>query len=623
MDLLKPYSLILLLFLIPPLVLLYILKLKLRKYVISSNLLWEQVMQDIKANTPFQRLRKNILLPLQIIFLVLTVLAVARPYFTGWEFSGNNNILIIDNSASMKARDKGQSRLQKARNSALEVISSFSDENKAAIITAGNPPRIVSGFSSDKDKLRDTILDIKPLDTTTDIKGAMGLASSLVGENQEVNIFIYSDNKAGISDKTISDNINLNFISFGNPDAQNVGIVSMALDHSHYYPSTSQIFIALQNFTDLKKENLILELYHDDELIYIQELNLSPQERRSLVIEDIVYNKGVIKARIDSNDDLILDNQAYYVIDNPEVIEVALVSRVNPFLEAAIKTSDLPINFTKIKPELYSTNRLSKNYDLVIFDSYVPSEIPDKHTIIVNPRRNLPFGEFVSASQSPKIINWDRFHPVMRFLDLSSLRTAENYNYTMPSWMMPLLESDTGVMIWAGRQSDRRVAVLTFPIYPVTSSDFSMLPDFPIFTANLIRWAVYGETSPSSTLKTGDLAEISLPEKHENQTIKVNKPDGSSVYIKPENNKLLFGETYTAGVYEFEGESFTKKVSVNLLDPAESDIRAKERVTTEQSQLASSTEKIAVRQEIWFFLILIALLILTVEWWLYHRRIMI
>ena len=72
MSFLKPTSLYLL-FLIPLLLLLYALKLRRKTYTVSSSLLWEHAIEDMKANTPFQRLRKNLLTPLQIIFLTLAI----------------------------------------------------------------------------------------------------------------------------------------------------------------------------------------------------------------------------------------------------------------------------------------------------------------------------------------------------------------------------------------------------------------------------------------------------------------------------------------------------------------------------------------------------------------------
>src|ERR1051326_9259032 len=88
MHFFSPLSLLWLAPLAGLIVLMYILKLRRRDVVVSSTFLWRQVIRDVQANAPFQRLRKNLLLFLQLLAALLLVLALTRPFWRGKGIGG-------------------------------------------------------------------------------------------------------------------------------------------------------------------------------------------------------------------------------------------------------------------------------------------------------------------------------------------------------------------------------------------------------------------------------------------------------------------------------------------------------------------------------------------------------
>jgi hypothetical protein len=68
------------------------------------------MVRDLEANAPWQRLRRNLLLFIQLLFLSALILALARPYIWSEDFSGHTLILIVDTSASMAASDVAPNR---------------------------------------------------------------------------------------------------------------------------------------------------------------------------------------------------------------------------------------------------------------------------------------------------------------------------------------------------------------------------------------------------------------------------------------------------------------------------------------------------------------------------------
>src|SRR5215469_8287927 len=62
-----------------PIVLLYLLRKKRQRLIVPSTLLWRRAIEEIEATVPFKRLRRNLLLLLQLLVLAAIVLALARP----------------------------------------------------------------------------------------------------------------------------------------------------------------------------------------------------------------------------------------------------------------------------------------------------------------------------------------------------------------------------------------------------------------------------------------------------------------------------------------------------------------------------------------------------------------
>ena len=607
-------NLLYLLLLVPLLIILYILRLNRKLYDVPSSILWDKDVEDLKANTPFQRLRGNLLLPLQLLVLVLIIFALSRPFLKGTLATAGNVILLIDTSASMKATDIGESRFASLRTVSTNLINGFEDGTRITLVESGISPKIILGPTSNKSQLLKILNHITPSDTPANINNAISFASSLSDDMGQTEVIIMSDD-VGYS----RDDLPIRFISFGTEDAKNVGIINFDVLDNNSSVSAKQVFVSIKNF-GIIKQSFGVNLYHNNILIDVRSITLNPEEQRPVIFDNIPYKKGILSVSIDLSDDLLVDNNAYYVLQDTSKIKIMLVSEGNTFIEKAIGTSSTDVDLTEKKPNDYNG---SENNDIVIFDEFLPDNMPNCGVILVNPNGNLPFAKLLSKEQNPTIINWDKSHQLARFLDLTGLRINSISKYDMPSWMKPLVDSDVASVFWYGESDVRRIMVIPFSLDIDSGSNFVLLPAFPIFISNAISW-LSDIDFLSQPYKTGDLINIPISDTaSENQMVRIKKPDNSEISVKLRDGRLIFDDTDLVGIYQFKGDDFQKQFAVNLLDETESDIKLFGGIGTSNGEIKNDSLAIVGRRDLWVLFAFLALMILAIEWWVYHRRVLV
>src|ERR1700678_1453022 len=125
-----------------PVVIFYILKIRLKRVPVSTVLFWQQIFDEKKPRSIWQRLRHLVSLVVQLALLGLLVAALAEPFFPWEALSGRSVILVLDNSASMNATDVSPTRLARAKEEAHRVIGGLRFRDEMAIVLAGAPPRV-------------------------------------------------------------------------------------------------------------------------------------------------------------------------------------------------------------------------------------------------------------------------------------------------------------------------------------------------------------------------------------------------------------------------------------------------------------------------------------------------
>src|SRR3984893_15521355 len=128
---------------LPIVVIFYLLKVRRHDEEISSTFLWNDLIRDLAAHEPLQRLKTSLLLLLQLVALALITFAVARPYSEQPGQKPVQAILLLDGSASMQAKDVPPSRFAKAVEAARGTLAGLPDNSMATAILVGAHPQVL------------------------------------------------------------------------------------------------------------------------------------------------------------------------------------------------------------------------------------------------------------------------------------------------------------------------------------------------------------------------------------------------------------------------------------------------------------------------------------------------
>ena len=631
MHFLNPSAFYLLAF-IPVVVLLHFLKLRRQRHVVPSVTLWLEAIEDMKANVPFQRLRNSLLLPLQILFLLVVVGGVARPALRQLGGLSEQSILVIDTSASMGATDLGETRLDVAKAEALKLINQLGANGQMMIMdTSRSPHNIRQAFTSDTENLRQAVENLSVVHTAPTLKAvfdSVAVYASVPGAQASLNpdavgVVFISDNFRMLPDS--ANPVQIQKIGLGDR-SENVAIVQFSVTRALAPPNRYQLLVGVQSFADTSKEFQVQLGIEGKSFFEDKSVALPPKESASIVFsleDDERFYGQVVTARLDIDDDLSVDNVAAAILHPPPKWKVLLVSdRNQPPLNAILKT-DPYVNLNQIQTSDY--HGLGDN-DILIFDQFVPDPLPEGNIVFLNPIGGLPFTPTQENKQPTQVIDQHPTHEVIRDVSLIDLEVKTSLQAQLPLWGIPLVETNRTPLIWLGEQPEGRMVVFAFDPFDLDVSIFAAsIPSAPILMSQCLEWLGLA-TSPiqPDLVKTGGAVKIRHDHIGEAERVTLQMPDDTMRELQMPDSRIVFTDTTQVGVYTvFVNNDPLGRFAANLLNPQESDLSPPQ--LADDPSRGMDTGRVQsdlpeVNREIWAYAAFLALLLLTVEWWVYHQN---
>lgn len=595
---------------IPVVIVFYLLKRKRVVKLVSSSLLWQKFLAETQASAPFQKLRHNWLLVLQILMLALVVFALSRPYFAGERREGALYVAILDASASMQSTDVSPSRFHAAREGALELVSAMKDADQMIVLQAAANTRVMQSNTSEKNALRRAIEACEATDSPTRLSDALKLAQTLIKNRSFAEVHLYSDGAVDeIEDLHIKD-IPAVYHKIGER-SDNLGVVKFGVKANPDDARQMAIFASVGNYSE-KPRRTELELRFNGRLLETRPLNVDPGKAAQEVFVVPQSEDGVFTVGVTANDDLAADNQASMVSLLPQPVKVLLVTGGNRFLEKtlrAIKDVELSVAAALLDD--------AAGHDVVILDGVTPVEWPKPNVLAINVARPGWF-DSVGEVEYPAVVDVKLTHALLRFVNFDNVDIAKCMAVKTPSWSIPLVESQKTPLLLAGEYERQSIVWVGFD---TLESTWPLRVAYPIFMQNAIDWLNPALANAGQlAVRSGEPFRLPLIEPVESATVTL--PDGSEKPLELEKGtrEILFGATAYHGIYKIVAGTNSTQFCVNLLDAAESDIKPKEEIEFGRYGAVSATASRKANMEIWRWIALAGLGVLLFEWWYYHRR---
>jgi hypothetical protein len=615
MSLLTPMALLWTLLAIP-IIVFYVLKVKLRRVPVSTTIFWQQIFDEKSPRSLWQHLRHLLSLLAQLALLMLLVFALAEPYFQSEFLQARRLILVIDNSASMNAQDITPSRLEVAKQTAEQFISSLRNRDEMAVVTGGAQPRVLCGFTGHERTLRTALAQVQPGDGPTQVAAAVTLGRRLLADAPHGRVVVLSDGCFPESVEWADDPaVELHVVG---TRAGNVGLTNFQVRRSLADPIGYEILTRVSNASD-EEVKCRLNIDLDDAPVDVIPLKLAPGQEWSKTIEKTSIEGGKLVARINHDDCLALDNRAEAVLPKRQLQRVTLLTDGNTFLKMALQANPLV--------ELTVSAALPERFDpavLYVFHRRVPAKMPLVNALVIDPIMSTDLWQLGETLENPIVTKQDPDSPLLRHVRLDNVLMPEARRVTPPEGSQILASSVTAdPLYFLHTREGHKLLLLTVNL---DRGDLALRTAFPIMITNALGWFAGQSGELRESLASGAITEVELPTSPP-RTLVLLAPSGETRPLPSGLPRATIGPIDQCGIWRVQpaADPGAQKAVVPILELAcnlasrtESDVRVPEKLTN--NHVTASLAGGWLTRPIWFYLIALALLLAAAEWFLYQRR---
>jgi len=559
---------------------LYFLKLRHRRVVVSSSILWRRVLDEQQLHSLWEKLRWILSIVIAVTIALLIALALARPEAESLTGKNERIVIVLDTSPTMNTQTSdGRTRWQRAVDNAKGLLDGGGPTTEFRVIdTAG---ATATGFTTDRNEVRKLIGEMSP-------KTADPQFPRVDGKDSQV--YFISDGVTIHNTPSFVKRISV-FEA-----ANNVGITAFEIRSIPSTPLGYEAYLEVQNFGQTAEVGITVSGAGG------QRINktalLATGESYRDVFDLSQFGGGGIRAAVQTKDDALpLDDVAFAYLPVKRKTRTLLVTKGNNSLETLLKLDNY-VDLTVTDPANY---RESPTIDAYIFDRFAPASAPARPALIIGAPNAPWLKPSTGEVTKPEITTWSEDHPVMQFVSVHDLSIERAASIDAGGLTVIAASKETPLIVVSEKP---KWVMLTFDL---GSSDFPFHVGFPVFIENVLAWF---NREQLALKRSPGIVDVPL------SNAQIRTIDGKIIPSDQQLGKTVF-QTNDPGLYAATQGDQRVHVAVNLANPAFSDVNR----SVFKTDKAFAEQHYWLRRELWFYMLIAALALISVEWFTYHRRI--
>ncbi len=585
---------------------LFLRKLRPPRMLLASLLLWRRVLDEPRALTIWERIRRAVSLVLTVAIALALALAATRPGVRSSAPAAARErvLIVIDSSWSMLARTRsGESRWERAVAQARRLAAGAGSETAVATTADG----LVQGPT----------LDATLLDAALDrIAPAGGDATAWPRLARTDTVHFITD--GGVSRRLPADVIVHSVFEA----APNVGVTAFDVRPSLSPGNTGEAYLEIANFAPLA-QTVDVTLARGEAPILNRQLTIAAGQTLRQVLPLGRGGEGALQVRVDApRNALPADDEAFAWIQQADRVRIAVVGQQTGWLRPLL-LGNPDVSATFVDPSKYDlpapgergAPEANDREALIIFDRWAPQDPPARPAIYIAPPADVAWLRSQRPGALPRVWDgseerqprWEAHgtHPVVAGVDPLTLAIEKARAYGAPG-LTAVARSRRGTpLVLVSDTPARRFVVVAFG---PDESNLASAPGFPVLMGNAIDWLARPDARAPQ--RTG-LSSFNPA------TARVTGPGGRQVPLMRMDGAVL-GTLRTPGLYVAEGAGATSRFAVNVSDPQVSNTA---RTTLSPGDQARAAGLGRSERPWWMYCAAAAFVLALAEWWTWQRRI--